>query len=239
MTINAFICYFMIQMITSFYTLTRLINRGCRNPCQIDKGWLRILWHTDSHPCIQLSFNTNPNNEFSTCTCIYHNIHLYKINCKQRYTWWLKTCPHLFQVQPHLVADVCQAFDGVDKAQQFPHTTGHIADAATTNRSTFSCNVCSRQLFWRNILHFIADILLSWIRNLNFFQVENVIMSSLKYSRKRKMRPRPFKTRGANAVRTHVLIHCWQLSWRCWTDTGTTCDRRVGTNSEILQAHTA
>ena len=87
MTINAVICYFTIQMITSFYTLTRLINRGCRNPCQIDKGWLRILWHTDSHPCIQLSFNTNPNNEFSTCTCIYHNIHLYKINCKQRYTW--------------------------------------------------------------------------------------------------------------------------------------------------------
>jgi hypothetical protein len=31
---------------------------------------------------------------------------------------------------------------------------------------------------------------------------------------------------------TYVLIHCWQLSWRCWTDTGTACDRSVGTNSE-------
>ena len=161
MTINAFICYFMIQMITSFYTLTRLINRGCRNPCQIDKGWLRILWHTDSHPCMQLSFNRNSNQWIPHLyLCIYHKIHLYKINCKQRYTRWLKTCPHLFQVQPHSVADVCQAFDGVDKAQQFPHTTAHIAHAATTNRSIFSCNVCSRQLFWRHkiILHFIADI---------------------------------------------------------------------------------
>ena len=160
MTINAFICFFTIQMITSFHTLTRLINRGCRNPFQIDKGWLRILWHTDSHPCIQLSFNTNPNNEFTTCTCIYHNIHLYKINCKQRYTWWLKTCPHLFQVQPHLVADVCQAFDGVDKAQQFPHTTGHIAHAATTNRSTFYVMYIQDNYFEE-----IYYISLSWIKN--------------------------------------------------------------------------